>query len=291
MTLIVEVYEGTRDEAGRYHTVNGVPGYAKYVGGCSYRGGFADGVMHGQGKYTWSDGTTYEGELKWNTIDGRGSFTWPDGSSYSGDLRLGLRHGNGSFAGPEGAPSYKGSWCKGKRHGEGTLWYDADNDCSYEGEWFENRRHGQGRMRFKPNSRQLNRSAVLTAGSPRAARLKHSSSLVGGSKEAREGNLYEGSWVHDQKCGLGTMNWYDKRERFSGEWVSDQQHGKGEHVWMEDRPDSNTPGVPKQMCNRCVWLSSSLSSYLLACLKDVPSNPCDTHHSHKYLTNTTHTHT
>ena len=56
--LVVESYEGARDAAGRFAG----RGRATFAGGaCSYEGSFSNGVMHGEGKYTWASGTVYEG--------------------------------------------------------------------------------------------------------------------------------------------------------------------------------------------------------------------------------------
>jgi len=35
-------------------------GEATFSGGHSYKGAFAEGFMHGRGKYSWADGVTYE---------------------------------------------------------------------------------------------------------------------------------------------------------------------------------------------------------------------------------------
>ena len=139
-----------------------------------------------------------------------------------------------------GAPAYSGEWYEGTRHGQGTLWYDLDKDCFYEGGWRGNNRHGEGRMRYKPTPTAV---TSLTAGKPRKKTT--------GTKPA-EGNLYVGGWANDQKNGRGTMEWFDRREKYTGQWEDDQQNGKGEHVWMDDCPEGNSLGTQKQMCNRYV---------------------------------------
>lgn len=128
--LIVESYEGSEDDLGRF---DGDSCIAKFKEGHTYEGSFSRGMMHGQGKYIWTDGTVFEGEFKWNVIDGYGSFLWSDGTTYTGMIKNGLRDGEGKFTGPNNTPAYTGMWKKGKRHGRGTLWYDADKDCYYEG--------------------------------------------------------------------------------------------------------------------------------------------------------------
>ena len=240
--LIVVRYEGARDDGDRYDTSAdpAQPGTAEFIGGHTYTGLFSGGMMNGTGKYEWADGTAFEGEFKWNVVDGKGKFVWPDGSTYDGEVRRGMRHGTGTFKGPGGAPSYSGEWHEGQRHGKGTLWYDLEKDCYYEGGWLANSRHGEGSMRYKPKPQAV---TSLTAGKPRKKNT---------GNKPMEGNLYVGSWAKDQKNGYGTMEWYDKREKYKGEWVDDKQNGRGEHVWMDDRPESASLGTQKQMCNRYV---------------------------------------
>lgn len=244
--LIVESYDGPKDDEGRFHTTDEEnPGTAKFKEGHTYKGSFAKGMMHGKGTYTWTDGTVFEGDFKWNVIEGEGTFSWLDGSKYVGEIEDGLRHGEGTFTGPNGTPSYTGSWKHGKRHGSGTLWYDTDRDCYYEGDWVDNQRHGQGRMHWKPKG-LLNLSMVQ--GGPRKKRTSNHSPT--------EGNMYNGTWEYDMKSGMGTMEWYDRGEKYVGMWANDQQNGQGEHIWIENPPDGNTVGTQKQMSNRYVgeWL-------------------------------------
>jgi hypothetical protein len=46
------------------------------------------------------------------------------------------------------------------------------------------------------------------------------------------GNCYTGSWLLDAKSGFGTMEWFDRLERYTGEWRCGLQHGEGEHIWL-----------------------------------------------------------
>lgn len=54
--LIVESYEGKKFR-GLYEG----KGFAVFQGGCTYRGMFSEGLMHGQGTYIWADGLKCEG--------------------------------------------------------------------------------------------------------------------------------------------------------------------------------------------------------------------------------------
>jgi len=250
--LIVDSYEGTLDEAGCFHTQDPAsPGAAKFVGGNHYRGEFVKGMMHGRGLYTWADGTTYEGDFAWNCISGRGVFTWPDGATYDGELLDGLRHGEGSFTSSTSngnGLAYSGQWRAGKRHGRGTLWYDQSRTSYYEGEWQDNFRHGNGSMRYKPQEGGL--TVLAAGGMVRKEKARSSASPKSRNGGELKGNLYQGAWRFDLKCGLGTMQWFDRNEKYTGTWEADLPHGWGEHVWLEARPDSSAPGPSKQQCNR-----------------------------------------
>jgi hypothetical protein len=63
-------------------------------------------------------------------------------------------------------------------------------------------------------------------------------------------------WENDMKSGQGTMEWFDRGERYTGMWANGKQNGRGEHVWIESAPDGSSMGTQKQMSNRYVgeWL-------------------------------------
>ncbi len=78
--VLVVSYEGGRDDAGR---MSG-KGSCTIDNGCTYDGGFKDGLFSGDGVFVWSDGTTYEGTFLLGQMEGKGTYKWPDGSSYTG---------------------------------------------------------------------------------------------------------------------------------------------------------------------------------------------------------------
>ncbi|CAI8024614.1 Radial spoke head 10 homolog B [Geodia barretti] len=84
-------------------------------------GEFHDGVMHGVGRFTWTDGLVYEGEMERSKITGRGTYTWPDESTYSGGVVNGIRHGYGVYYSPVTRTTYSGHWVNGKREGKWTF--------------------------------------------------------------------------------------------------------------------------------------------------------------------------
>jgi hypothetical protein len=50
----------------------------------TYTGGVLNGLMHGKGKTTWSDGTVFEGDWVHGKLQGKGKVTVADGSVYEG---------------------------------------------------------------------------------------------------------------------------------------------------------------------------------------------------------------
>lgn len=72
-----------------------------------------------------------------------------------------------------------------------------------------------------------------------------------GEMHYASGNIYQGKWANDAKCGKGVMQWFDVNERYEGEWLNDLQHGNGEHRWdVGNRPENTGP--QKLMSNRYV---------------------------------------
>ena len=91
--------------------------------GTAYVGEFKNGLYHGQGTFTFSDGATYVGEFKNGKESGSGTFTcWVHGAVYVGKFINGMKHGEGEYKYPDGSV-YKGKWKFGKKHGLGTYIY------------------------------------------------------------------------------------------------------------------------------------------------------------------------
>ena len=52
-----------------------------------YVGELKDGILHGQGTYTWSNGDKYVGEWKNGKMTGQGTFTYHNGTKYEGEWK------------------------------------------------------------------------------------------------------------------------------------------------------------------------------------------------------------
>ncbi|XP_075293180.1 radial spoke head 10 homolog B isoform X3 [Opisthocomus hoazin] len=197
----VKSYEGEK-----VHGLYEGEGFACFEGGNTYKGMFSEGFMHGQGTYTWADGVKYEGMFVKNVQMFNGRYTWNDGSIYEGSIKNGLRHGFGFFRSGTHPVSYIGYWCKGKRHGKGTIYYDEEHTSWYSGDWVNNVKEGWGMRCYK------------------------------------SGNTYEGQWEKNVRHGKGRMRWLTANQEYMGQWVYGIQHGYGTHIWFLKRmPASQYP--------------------------------------------------
>ncbi|NXG94675.1 R10B2 protein, partial [Stercorarius parasiticus] len=199
--VIVKSYEGEK-----VHGLYEGEGFACFEGGNTYKGMFSEGLMHGHGTYTWADGVKYEGTFVKNVQMFNGRYTWIDGSVYEGSIKNGVRHGFGFFRSGTRPVSYIGYWCKGKRHGKGTVYYDQEHTSWYSGDWVNNVKEGWGMRCYK------------------------------------SGNIYEGQWEKNVRHGKGRMRWLTANQEYTGQWVYGIQHGYGTHVWFSKRmPASQYP--------------------------------------------------
>nr|XP_013806363.1 PREDICTED: radial spoke head 10 homolog B2-like [Apteryx mantelli mantelli] len=189
--IIVERYEGEE-----VHGLYEGEGVAYFEGGNTYKGMFSEGLMHGQGTYTWADGVKYKGTFVKNVQMYNGCYTWSDGSMYEGSISNGVRHGFGVFRSGTHPVSYAGCWCKGKRHGKGTIYYNREQTSWYSGDWVNNNKEGWGIRCYK------------------------------------SGNIYEGQWEKNVRHGKGRMRWLTANQEYIGQWEYGIQHGFGTHIWF-----------------------------------------------------------
>ncbi len=83
-----------------------------------YIGFYKNGLIHGQGTYTYADGSKYVGEWEKNKPHGQGTFTAKNGNKYVGEFKDGKMHGQGTHTWVSGE-KYVGEWKEGKRNGQG----------------------------------------------------------------------------------------------------------------------------------------------------------------------------
>ncbi|XP_021267280.1 radial spoke head 10 homolog B2 isoform X2 [Numida meleagris] len=182
--LIVKSYEG--DKVRRLYEGEGV---AFFEGGNIYKGMFSEGLMHGQGTYTWADGVKYEGTIYYD----REHMSW-----YSGDWVDNVKEGWGMRCYKSGN-IYEGHWERNVRHGRGRMrWLTADQE--YVGQWVYGVQHGYGThiwfLKRMPASQY-------------PLRNKYTGDFVNGERHGRgrfiyaSGAVYDGEWVHNKKHGKG----------------------------------------------------------------------------------------
>ena len=145
----------------------------------SYEGEIVDGLRHGKGKYTWSNGSEYEGDWVKGKRCGFGVYksyskNEKDGSTYTsytyeGEWKDSKQHGHGVAKGYKAFPvfghvymnwSYEGPWVDDKKHGRG-VYREWDGNANYEhwkvyeGEWIDDKRHGLFVWRPEPAAKDL----------------------------------------------------------------------------------------------------------------------------------------
>ena len=132
-------------------TKNGIPhgkGKWTYSDGSVYEGEWKDGKWHGKGKRTYSDGTYYEGEWKDDKWHGKGKRTYSSGAYYEGEWQDDKYHGMGKYTYSD-VDYYEGEWKDGKEHGKGKY---VCKYYSYEGEWLKGKRNGEGKLTYSDGS-------------------------------------------------------------------------------------------------------------------------------------------
>ena len=85
-----------------------------------YVGGWKDGLLHGQGTWTFSVGGKYVGEFKEGKRNGHGTITYPDGGKYVGQWKDGEWDGQGTYTSLDKG-KYEGEFKNSEWNGQGTF--------------------------------------------------------------------------------------------------------------------------------------------------------------------------
>ncbi len=88
-------------------------GRAKLPNGDIYVGEWKQGLMDGEGLYTFKSGAVYTGDFKRGKLSGQGTMRYPDGAYYQGGWSNNRKHGQGKLVTPSGK-TRKGRWAVGK---------------------------------------------------------------------------------------------------------------------------------------------------------------------------------
>jgi hypothetical protein len=164
-----------------------------------YSGFFAEGCRDGKGRQVFSDGCAYDGEWKADSFHGKGILSLASGSVYNGVWRGGKMCGQGSFTcvgdGNDGGSVWEGHWSEGEKHGSGQLSLrDGSVVC---GQWEGNVWAGGSARIVYGNGSGVYEGSVVAETWQRHGR---------GVWRGSNGEVYEGDWVCDKRCGHGQWN-------------------------------------------------------------------------------------
>ena len=99
-------------------------------------GEFKEGIINGQGTFTFSDGRKYSGEFKEGKKHGQGIYTYPNGDKYTGGYKDGFKNGLGALTygkGKSDGDKYVGEFKEGIPNGQGT--YTFSDGSKWVGEF------------------------------------------------------------------------------------------------------------------------------------------------------------
>ncbi len=184
-------------------------GKAKFYNGDTYAGAWADGLMHGDGVYTYKSGAEYRGSFRNGKIDGKGTVRYPDGAYYVGQWRNNRKHGEGRLVRPSGKTE-SGRWADGKRIATGVA--STANAPSIRP--------------AKPTSPAANTSANG---------IRNCNTLFCadgfGRYTYRDGTVYEGDFEEGKPVGEGTVR-YTNGDVYTGGWDESAPDGNGAYVFV-----------------------------------------------------------
>jgi hypothetical protein len=108
--------------------------------GNSYDGEFQNDEPNGFGKRTYADGRRFEGTYKNGKRQGGGTMFFSSGKHFNGRYVDDLAEGFGTYDNPSKDLAFKGTFTNGVAHGQGTS-YDGTGGCQI-GEYIDGHRRG-----------------------------------------------------------------------------------------------------------------------------------------------------
>ncbi|CAH8649768.1 unnamed protein product [Schistosoma intercalatum] len=127
--------------------------------GLMYIGDFKENKITGRGKITWPNKSEYIGDVVDGIRHGFGTYTDSNGLQYTGQWKNGKKQGKDGLGchawhilrvrtSQYSLPNvYDGQWANGKRNGLGTFHYP--NGSKYVGYWKDDLKHGKGTLILK----------------------------------------------------------------------------------------------------------------------------------------------
>jgi len=181
--------------------------------GNRFTGEHKNGLRHGRGKYTFSNGSTFEGLYENGSPNGYGKETFPNGAKYEGNYLNGRFHGEGKFEQPNGI-TFKGTFRDSLLNGKGEF-LGADGTV-YKGDYLEGAATGYGEYKYPDGT--VYGGEVLNG-------LHHGKGKI----SFPDGASYEGDFVNNMRHGFGTY-FYPDGTIHEGEYQNDVQHGPGKLI-------------------------------------------------------------
>jgi len=208
---------------------------AQLPDGGTYVGEMKDGVLHGKGAITWSNGVRYEGEFVDGLFQGSGHYQRPDGVVYDGEFARGDMNGwgvmvlsatrryegefsDGNFSGHgtyvTDRETYRGEFRDDLYHGKGQL--DSSDGDSYTGEFIAGEFHGQGMFRS-------------AEGDTWAGSFERGALSGPGTFKSAEGDTYAGEFRTWKFHGHGTYT-NTRGDQYIGSFIDGEFTGEGRFV-------------------------------------------------------------
>jgi hypothetical protein len=207
-------------------------GICKYRDDVEYHGEWKHNKKNGFGILVYHGVKLYEGQWENDTMNGIGwkrecrKYPSECGDSYcSGEFQNNERHGKMLCLFPD--MNYTGYFAHDKKHGKGTLMWNARSsyegeivgdgnhglgieksvfENTYEGEWSCDKRHGHGKLTFSNGNiyvGSFHEDAITGEGIYTSSTFEYSGHYIDGKKEGvgigvwKNGTVYSGYWLDD----------------------------------------------------------------------------------------------
>ncbi len=197
-------------------------GTLTWTDGNKYEGEFKHGKLSGQGTLILTSGNKYEGEFKHGKLSGQGTYTWSDGDKYEGEFKEGKKHGQGKYIKPE-VRKFVGEYKKGLKYGLGTVTYGKGKweGDKYVGEFKEGKKHGRGKYSYSNGDKY---EGEYKNG------LKNGQGTITYGKGEFEGDKYEGEFKSNKFHGQGKYT-YSNGDKYEGEFKGNKFHDQGKYTY------------------------------------------------------------
>ena len=207
-------------------------GFLKVKAGGFYEGEFKEGIMHGQGTFTYPDGRVWKGEFKNGKMwTGCGACVFSNGSEYEGEYSEGRRNGQGKFVYPDGR-IIEGEFKEGKMWNVTGVVVRKDGSV-YEGEFKEGMMHGWGKLTsgggpiLKEDIRNIKIWSGAGVGGHGQGEIVFPNSLL---VQPEQSEFEEERLLHDTRTDSSNPG-----EVYEGEFYQGKPHGQGKLTYPDGR--------------------------------------------------------